>query len=400
MFSIRFKEGLRWFESYNGWTNWDTWDVALWLTNDASSDREARDLAKKKDLGGLKRLAKNVVRDKVNYGKVNWNEIMKTLSERIHKEIGSGMLDYIRDELKKGKTRDEIYEDLVKNRGFPLIAAKKAIDYAMTKMERTLTVRRVSYGKASTPEGDREYQIAPGGPVGNRGEWIAWAKDNGFTDVKFVDSKGGDYKVRLERLMKEQSMGKCAKCGKPIDHNWGIDLCRKCLRKLDKPVMEALKPNKFYLVDLKRKVYTDEAEYDTEDRAIKGNMIVQMASGNDYVIPMKGEDIKKQGFRKGRIDVYQPVGESIKESDDMVSLSREDARELQKLYDKAVASGQKQFKFKGRDVLTDYAKYMLQYLKMRGFREKLSRLKEDMTTATAGGAMTIGMVDSKKDNIG
>ena len=29
-------------ETYNGWTNWETWNVALWVQNDEGFYREAR----------------------------------------------------------------------------------------------------------------------------------------------------------------------------------------------------------------------------------------------------------------------------------------------------------------------------------------------------------------------
>ena len=32
---------------YNGWTNYETWDVALWIGNDEGSDSRARELARK-----------------------------------------------------------------------------------------------------------------------------------------------------------------------------------------------------------------------------------------------------------------------------------------------------------------------------------------------------------------
>jgi hypothetical protein len=39
-------------------------------------------------------------------------------------------------------------------------------------------------------------------------------------------------------------------------------------------------------------------------------------------------------------------------------------KKLQKCYDKAVAKNEKQFTFEGAVLLTDYAKYLLEYLNM------------------------------------
>lgn len=39
-----------------------------------------------------------------------------------------------------------------------------------------------------------------------------------------------------------------------------------------------------------------------------------------------------------------------------------DRQALQKLYDKAVSNGTNQFLWKGQPILTDFAKYLLEYL--------------------------------------
>ncbi len=43
----------------------------------------------------------------------------------------------------------------------------------------------------------------------------------------------------------------------------------------------------------------------------------------------------------------------------------EDIEELEKLYNEALDSKKEVFKFKGKDLLTNYAKYLLEYLKER-----------------------------------
>ncbi|MCK9597885.1 MAG: hypothetical protein M0R06_02520 [Sphaerochaeta sp.] len=37
-------------ETYNGWTNYETWGCHLWLTNDESTYNHARELVKGKDV--------------------------------------------------------------------------------------------------------------------------------------------------------------------------------------------------------------------------------------------------------------------------------------------------------------------------------------------------------------
>ncbi len=70
----------------------------------------------------------------------------------------------------------------------------------------------------------------------------------------------------------------------------------------------------FVLADIKRKVY-DPHEYSDFKTATRANLAVQLGAGNDFVIPLRPEDVKKGGFKVGKLDVYQPVGEeSLKES--------------------------------------------------------------------------------------
>ena len=45
-----------------------------------------------------------------------------------------------------------------------------------------------------------------------------------------------------------------------------------------------------------------------------------------------------------------------------VSWSRQDLRDLKAAYEKAKAAKEKQFKFKGIDLVTGYAKYLIEFL--------------------------------------
>jgi len=53
----------------------------------------------------------------------------------------------------------------------------------------TLYIKRASYSKDSTPEVDREYQLAGAGgfaPVGTLADWKQYASDNGYDGVQIV----------------------------------------------------------------------------------------------------------------------------------------------------------------------------------------------------------------------
>ena len=45
-------------KSYNGWTNYETWNVALWIDNDPGTYQEAREMARRAPSEG--RLAKDL----------------------------------------------------------------------------------------------------------------------------------------------------------------------------------------------------------------------------------------------------------------------------------------------------------------------------------------------------
>jgi len=53
---------------------------------------------------------------------------------------------------------------------------------------KTLTAKRVVYGRTDTPVALREYRLVFGGPVGTKREWKAWAKEKGVK-IKFEEAK-------------------------------------------------------------------------------------------------------------------------------------------------------------------------------------------------------------------
>jgi len=70
---------------YNGWTNWATWNVFVWLTNDEQVYRIARAFARCGNIPDLKWLAVHethaVDLDGVCVPEVNWAEIVEGLKE-------------------------------------------------------------------------------------------------------------------------------------------------------------------------------------------------------------------------------------------------------------------------------------------------------------------------------
>lgn len=57
----------------------------------------------------------------------------------------------------------------------------------------TLTLKRVSYGKKNTPIEDQEFSEHFGGPVGTIKECLDYAKKNGISKIKFIQSDGTSF---------------------------------------------------------------------------------------------------------------------------------------------------------------------------------------------------------------
>lgn len=77
-------------DKYEGWTNWDTWNAALWLHNDhiayaildlainnVALSNEAKADELKFQYSQLQKRLNNFSTDGVNLEKVNWQEIVK-----------------------------------------------------------------------------------------------------------------------------------------------------------------------------------------------------------------------------------------------------------------------------------------------------------------------------------
>jgi hypothetical protein len=69
-------------QRYNGWTNYDTWLVALWLHNDQGNDERLRSFSKD-DIAefGLDELQLFYYGDEVKWSEVNIDEIINNLLE-------------------------------------------------------------------------------------------------------------------------------------------------------------------------------------------------------------------------------------------------------------------------------------------------------------------------------
>lgn len=93
--------------SYNGWSNYKTWNVALWIDSDPGSYEEARDMAKRAGDAGhfvfvsqLKKwvhkrapdLGYSMFSDLLNsaLGEVDWHEMAEHWHDDVHEDDGRG----------------------------------------------------------------------------------------------------------------------------------------------------------------------------------------------------------------------------------------------------------------------------------------------------------------------
>ena len=59
----------------------------------------------------------------------------------------------------------------------------------------TLHVKRVMYGSRKVNVKDREYRINGSGPVGNKSDWLDYAKKVGYMNVCFTDDIEQNYEA-------------------------------------------------------------------------------------------------------------------------------------------------------------------------------------------------------------
>ena len=67
-------------EEYQGWTNWDTWNANLWLTNDEWSYQHALEAPSANDLESVW-IDFFEGKDGITTSKVNFEEIYESLKE-------------------------------------------------------------------------------------------------------------------------------------------------------------------------------------------------------------------------------------------------------------------------------------------------------------------------------
>lgn len=68
--------------SYNGWTNWDTWNVYNWLSSDERAYKAVCSYGKD-ELEPLEYFAKGFIPEdeEIDFDKVDWEEIQEALKE-------------------------------------------------------------------------------------------------------------------------------------------------------------------------------------------------------------------------------------------------------------------------------------------------------------------------------
>ncbi len=73
-------------EKYNGWTNWDTWAVNVWLMNDEHNYNKLMNIS----LYEVEEFTKKDMRDMFYYGdKITWSDVnMDEIIESIKELVG------------------------------------------------------------------------------------------------------------------------------------------------------------------------------------------------------------------------------------------------------------------------------------------------------------------------
>jgi hypothetical protein len=80
-------------EQHEGWTNWETWNINLWLTSDEGLYNKTKKLLKGEYNFELERenalikyvlelFEKNIITDDICIQRVNWKEIIKSFDNK------------------------------------------------------------------------------------------------------------------------------------------------------------------------------------------------------------------------------------------------------------------------------------------------------------------------------
>ncbi len=78
--------------AYNGWTNWETWNLNLWLTNDESMYRAASMYARDGE-DSLQEYAESIVYDGVPEAGIARDFLAASLHEVDWSEIRAGLVE-------------------------------------------------------------------------------------------------------------------------------------------------------------------------------------------------------------------------------------------------------------------------------------------------------------------
>ncbi|MFA5724566.1 MAG: hypothetical protein WC979_10010, partial [Candidatus Pacearchaeota archaeon] len=227
---------------------------------------------------------------------------------------------------------------------------------------------------------------------------LSWDKDIHFYDHLRMMK----YKYRNEDIIPNDHSGDpfasegisfvCSKCGhryysKPHGYYNGNPVCDFCLSDSndDDNFIEdnndlllesslkrsSIQNDKYYAVyrDKNNKIrLVDNVAYDHYVDALRKEVDFRIKNGLDYGMTWvrRGDNMD---LDIERFDENTTLSWDIEEKDNTISVTREDLKELERLYNDCPDGGV--FKFKGQDVLKSYAKYLIEYLKMQ-FNNKRS----------------------------